>query len=70
MDKKKGTWGGKRDGAGRKPIPPGIRKIPANVKLPEWIIDWMDSQKGFSRPALIEEAMVEYYGIKRDEDGG
>ena len=44
--------GGKRLGAGRKPVPKELKKEPISIKLPRWLIDWMDTQEE-SRPKLI-----------------
>ena len=54
--------GGVRLGAGRKPVPAELKKDPISIKLPKWLIDWMDSQQE-SRPNLIEEAMRRQYNI-------
>ena len=54
--------GGARLGAGRKPVPPELKKEPISIKLPKWLIVWMDSQEE-SRPVLIEEAMRRQYNI-------
>lgn len=59
--------GGVRLGAGRKPVPPGLKKEPISIKLPKWLIDWMDAQKE-SRPILIEEALRRQYGIWPPEE--
>lgn len=54
--------GGVRLGAGRKPVAPELKKEPISIKLPKWLIDWMDKQEE-SRPNLIEEAMRRSYNI-------
>ena len=54
--------GGARLGAGRKPVPPQIKKMPISIKLPKWLIDWLDAQEE-SRPNLIEEALRRQHGI-------
>jgi len=54
--------GGVRLGAGRKPVAPALKKEPISIKLPKWLIDWMDTQEE-SRPNLIEEAMRRQYNI-------
>lgn len=54
--------GGVRLGAGRKPVPAELKKEPISIKLPKWLIDWMDEQQE-SRPNLIEEAMRRQYNI-------
>lgn len=48
--------GGRRDGAGRKPLPPELLKVPISIKLPRWMIEWMDKQPA-SRAVLIEDAL-------------
>ncbi len=48
--------GGTRRGSGRKPVDPALKKVPISIKLPKWLIDWMDEQEE-SRPKLIEEAL-------------
>jgi hypothetical protein len=59
LNKKKG---GKREGAGRKPSPPALLKIPVSIKLPRWLVEWMDAQH-LSRAVLIEEALQKQYKI-------
>ncbi len=54
--------GGKREGSGRKPLPPLMKKTPRTVKLPEWLWQWIDSQPG-NRPELIEAAIREKHKI-------
>jgi hypothetical protein len=55
--------GGKRLGAGRKPVAPELKKKPISIKLPKWLIDWMDTQEE-SRPNLIEEALRRQHSIR------
>lgn len=55
--------GGARLGAGRKPVAPELKKEPISIKLPKWLIDWMDAQES-SRPLLIEEALRRQHGIR------
>lgn len=55
--------GGARLGAGRKPVAPELKKEPISIKLPKWLIDWMDTQEE-SRPNLIEEALRRQYMIR------
>ena len=54
--------GGRRLGAGRKPVPKELKKEPISIKLPRWLIDWMDTQEE-SRPKLIEEALRRQHNI-------
>lgn len=55
--------GGARPGAGRKPVPPMLKKEPCSVKLQLWIIQWMDSQSE-SRAVLIEDALRKRHKLK------
>lgn len=57
------TVGGKREGAGRKPSAPQLKKMPIAVALPRWLLDWMDTQAE-SRAVLIEEALRKRHKIK------
>ena len=66
MDKK---HGGSRKGSGRKPAHPLLKKIPVGMKLPQWLVDWSGSQEK-SRAELIEEALVEKYGLEPPEVDG
>ena len=55
--------GGKREGAGRPPAPPMLKKEPISLKLPRWLIDWMDAQPE-SRAVLIEEALSKAHKLR------
>ena len=54
--------GGKRPGAGRKPVPADLKKMPISIKLPLWLIKWMDEQEE-SRAKIIEEALRRQHNI-------
>ena len=58
--------GGKREGAGRPPAPPMLKKEPISVKLPKWLIEWMDGQHE-SRAVLIEEALRKVHKLRPPE---
>lgn len=60
--------GGARQGAGRKPAQPMLKKEPCSVKLPRWLIEWMDSQPE-SRAVLIEDALKRRHKLKPPDDG-
>lgn len=50
--------GGKREGAGRKPAPEHLKKMPFNTKIPKWLRDWLVApEREKSAPVLIEEAL-------------
>ena len=57
--------GGKREGAGRKPSPPELKKVPYNTKLPQWLRDWLTgSGREESGPVMIERALRQMYKLK------
>ncbi len=56
--------GGKREGAGRKPVPPLLKKTARSVKLPEWLWIWMDEQPETNRALLIEDGLIERHKLK------
>lgn len=58
--------GGAREGAGRKPAPPMLKKEPIGLKLPRWLIEWMDDQQE-SRAVLIEDALKRRHKLKPPE---
>lgn len=62
--------GGKREGAGRKPVPVHLKKVPYNTKLPQWLKDWLtDPKREKSGPMLIEIALRESHKLE-PPDGG
>ena len=60
--------GGKREGAGRPPAPPMLKKEQISVKIPKWLIEWMDEQPE-SRAVLIDDAISKQHKIKPPADG-
>lgn len=49
---------GSRKGAGRKPSPEHLKKIPYNTKLPRWLRDWLTRPgRAHSGPVVIERAL-------------
>ena len=53
--------GGRRPGAGRKPAPPELKKVPVCIKLPQWLLDRM-SEEPDNRAVLIETALRQVHG--------
>lgn len=50
--------GGARKGAGRKPAPDHLKKVPYNTKLPRWLKDWLTREgREESGPVMIERAL-------------
>jgi len=60
--------GGKREGAGRPPAPVELKKRMVSIRLPEWLIIWMDDQPETNRAILIEEALQKIHGISPPGD--
>ena len=58
--------GGKREGAGRPPAPDFLKKEQIGLKLPRWLIDWLDTQAE-SRAVLIEDALKRRHKLKPPE---
>jgi len=58
--------GGERKGAGRKPAPTELKKIPVGMKLPRWLVEWMRAQPE-SQAVLIEDALKRRHKLKPPE---
>lgn len=43
---------------GQPPKASNMKKNPISLKLPQWLLEWMDQQP-ISRAKLIEEALIE-----------
>jgi hypothetical protein len=60
--------GGARKGSGRpkgSTIHPPLRRVGlTGFRLPQWIVDWLKSQKG-SGGRIIEEALVKQYKLRQ-----
>ncbi|MBD5423694.1 MAG: hypothetical protein HDR44_01030 [Allobaculum sp.] len=65
-EKKKGTWGGKREGAGRRSENPKTRSI--GIRVPEDVAEILDRQE--NRTAFIIEAIRAYDRERSMRDGG
>lgn len=62
--------GGKREGAGRKPAPEHIKKVPFNTKLPAWLKAWLVApERDKSAPVLIEEALRKTHKLRPPDEG-
>jgi hypothetical protein len=55
---------GKRKGVGRPPAPVELKKRMISIRLPEWLLQWMDNQPETNRAVLIEHALKTVHGIK------
>ena len=55
--------GGKRPGAGRKPLPSNLIRTPVTIRLPAWLIETIDEMEG-SRTELVELAVLKYHKLR------
>jgi len=58
------SHGGKRTGAGRPPASVELKKRMISIRLPGWLLTWMDSQKNTNRAVLIEDALKKVHEIE------
>ena len=57
--------GGAREGAGRKPAPEHLKKVPYNTKLPQWLRDWLTApEREKSGLVLIEDALRKVHKLR------
>lgn len=54
--------GGKREGAGRKSPAPGFARRAVPLRLPEWLVAWLDQQSE-KRAQVIEAALVKAHRL-------
>ena len=55
--------GGKREGAGRPPVNPLLKKIPSGYKYSQWILDWLREQPE-AAGVLLEQALIKQHKLK------
>ena len=55
--------GGAQPGAGRKPAPPGYKKLTKGIRLPGWIWEWLDTLED-PRGVVVEEALKRVHKLK------
>lgn len=55
--------GGARQGAGRKPRDPLLKKNAVGYRLPQWLITWMSEQEE-PNSILIEDALIKQHKLK------
>jgi len=60
--------GGKREGAGRPPMPALLKKRMVSIRLPEWLIQWMDEQPNTNRAILIENSLSDQHRLKAPKE--
>jgi hypothetical protein len=48
---------------GRPPAPPGLRRVNVPLRLPAWLVEWIDAQPE-TRTELIEAALLKAYNLR------
>ena len=48
---------------GRPPAPPGLRRVNVPLRLPAWLVEWIDTQAG-TRADVIEAALLKAHKLK------
>ena len=57
--------GGKRKGAGRKPVSPELKKEHSKARISKWVLDWLDEHReDGSRGELLEAALIKAHKLK------
>lgn len=63
--------GGKREGAGRPPAPPLLKKTARSIKLPEWLwraLDEIAADTDSNRALLIEDALTRRHKLRAPDE--
>ena len=55
--------GGAREGAGRKPAAPHLVRVAVPLRLPAWLVAFIDDQVG-TRSDVIEAALLKAHKLK------
>ena len=57
--------GGKRAGAGRKPVRPELKKEQSKARISAWVLVWLDEHReDGSRGELLEAALIKVHKLK------
>ena len=59
--------GGARAGAGRKVHPQHLKRIGVPLRLPAWLVQWIDTLPG-TRAAVIEAALLKAHKLKPTQE--
>jgi len=54
--------GGAGRGQGNKPKAPTLKRVHVNIRLPQWLTDWL--KKHGNQGETVEEALIEKYKIE------
>ncbi len=55
--------GGAREGAGRKPTDPQFVRVAVPLRLPAWLVEWIDAQPD-TRADVIEAALLKAHKLR------
>ena len=53
--------------AGRPPAPPHLKRVDVPLRLPAWLVAWIDAQPG-TRAGVIEAALMRAHKIKQPKE--
>jgi len=60
--------GGSREGAGRPMKKKAISRIPVQIRLSGWLLDWLKAERKSDMGKTIEQALIEKFGLKSPEE--
>ena len=59
--------GGKRKGAGRKPLPDELKRKRITIRLPINLINWLQVNRKGSFGCMVEKAIMHYFKLKKQD---
>ena len=54
---------------GRPPAPPQLQRVNVPLRLPRWLVEWIDQQPG-TRADVIESGMLKAYRLRAPKEQG
>lgn len=52
---------------GRPPAPPQLQRVNVPLRLPRWLVEWIDQQKG-TRANVIEAALLKAHKLRAPKE--
>lgn len=52
---------------GRPPAPPQLQRVNVPLRLPRWLVEWIDQQEG-TRAELIEAALLKAHKLRQPKE--
>lgn len=49
---------------GRPPVAPHMARVQVAIRLPHWLVEWIDAQPDADRTSIIETAIVKHHKLK------